>query len=238
MYLPWIVGLVSIVPGLGFWLISQRRRGIGAMILVVGSFIIYYLAQRFSWWQPLVQFFRYVAFTLWIGQMVFAADTARLINQRSKNRSNAARKSITMPKPPPGLSRNQRAIYRTRELVRDQLSPDDHLVAAIDGNYLAERKDGISIQFPMRTRFIGLTEENLLLIDLDLLGDPMLVERLHLESVINAVFKKGIVTDTLKIDLKDGKKIEMKVSFQLREETILIVQELYKNRPVWFDLKI
>jgi hypothetical protein len=232
MYIPWLVGLVSIIPGFGFWLIHQRRRALGAMILVVGFFVIYYLAAHFSWWQPLIQFFRYVVFTLWIGQMVFAADTARLINERAKKPSKAVRKPGWENTTPPGLNRRQRFIYRTRILVNQQLGNGEKLIAAVMGTYLAERKDGVSIQFPMRTRYVGLTEKTLFLIELDLLGDPMLVERLPLERVKNAGFKQGILTDALRIELNEDKIIEMKVPFQLRGETLIMAKELIKNKLI------
>jgi hypothetical protein len=232
MYTPWLVGLVSIIPGLGFWLIHQRRRALGAIILVIGFFVIYYLASHFSWWQPLIQFFRYVAFTLWVGQMVFAADTARLINERAKKPSKAVRRSGWENTTPPGLNRRQRFIYRTRALVNQQLDNGDKLIAAVMGTYLAERKDGVSIQFPMRTRYVGLTDRIILQIELDLLGDPMLVERLPIEGVKKADFRQGILTDALRIELNEDKIIEMKVPFQLREETKVMASELAKNKAV------
>lgn len=223
MYPPLVIAVVSIVPGLGFWLIGQRRRAVLAAAVVVVPLIII-----FSPWETVARASRSIAFVAWIAQMYIAADTAKLLNQSAREPDKAANKYRPSSQPPHGIAKNERVIWSIREIAQQQLKENEQLVAAVMGIYLLERKKGIIVQFPARTRYVALTNDHLILIEPDLLGSPLVVERIPRERVRNARFKKGIITDRLQLDLLDS-QIDMKVPYYLREQTQVLVAKSFRG---------
>ncbi|MBN2148870.1 MAG: hypothetical protein JW726_15895, partial [Anaerolineales bacterium] len=77
---PWMIALLSLIPGLGFWVLGQRRRAVGMFILFGAIAFMFYLFVRETVWKPLVDFSSYIFWFVWIGQGVFAMDTANLVH--------------------------------------------------------------------------------------------------------------------------------------------------------------
>ena len=215
-----LVGFASVIPGLGFWLLRQYWRSLGAFVLTVVSLgaamsASLYLSESVS------RSIWYVTFMIWAGQIYFSVDTADLLNKQSaKNVKHTVNVNLQ------GLSKSERFEQNVLEAVKKQLESSEKLQAAIFGFNFVDKKDGVIMLFPIRPLYLALTDTDLVIIKTDFLGVPMILERSKKNQIKSFDFKQGFINDTLRsCYIKDGQTnyLEIKVSFRLREQIKSII---------------
>ena len=77
--------------------------------------------------------------------------------------------------------------------------------------------------------YIGITPENLLLLQRDFWGRPGEIKRIPLKMINLARFKKGFLNDTVFIEFdEEPKNLQLQVIFRLREDSMKIVSIIGK----------
>lgn len=230
MQSPFVVGLLSVIPGLGFFVLGQPKRGFGAIGIIIGLFIfgLFVPSQFFS--QLSFQFF----ILAWVGQIYYAVQTAKLIKRQEAGEVVAPREMPLIAPAPDNLSANEKIAYKMREIVRHQLNIGEHLVGAIMAQTMPSMGShlliGAAAGFTMRMYYVGLTENTLIMIEQDFLGKPADLKRIPLTNIKSSKFDKGWLTDSLVLDFGEKKPMELRVTFRLREQTQLIFAGLQKQR--------
>ena len=218
MISPKIIGIASIIPGLGFWLLGQYRRSIGAFILTI-FFLITAITLSLYLRGPISNNFWYIVIMVWVGQIYFSVDTAKFLKKHStKNRQIEISNQQ-------GMTKNERFSNNVWLTVKQQLSTKEHLNAAIFGFYFVKRNDGIKAQFPVRPIYLAITDISLLIIETDFLSYPMTPARIDKLQIKSIVLRKGLLNDTLLLcyqTIEETNCLEIKVSFRLREQTKLL----------------
>ena len=218
MQSPFVVGLLSIIPGLGFFVLGQPKRGIGIIGIVGGLFL---LANFFS-----IDFFSDLSIIAWIGQIYYAVQTANLLKRQKSGEVVIPRETTPIPPPPHGLSANERMAHKMRETVRQQLNLGEHLTDAV----VAQTMPSIgSTVFSVRMYYVGLTEKALVIIEQDFMGKPADVKRIPLSEIKSSEYKKGLLTDSLVLDFGNKKSMRLQVTIRLRTQTQTIFAGLQKQ---------
>jgi hypothetical protein len=219
---PWIVALVSFVPGLGFAIQARMREAAVSFLLVVGLLIVYLLAP----WEIVYQTSCGLLALLWIGQGYLAFDTARRAVRLESGAAQQARQSVPLPSPPPDLPRSKRLSFRARCTVEQQLQPGELIEAAVFATAPASLGShallGATAALAMKQYYVALTPTDLVFVQLDLWGKPAEVTRRPRGQIKSASFKTGLLTDTLRIDFSEGKPARLKLPRNQREEGTLI----------------
>lgn len=229
MQSPFAVGVLSIIPGLGFFVLGQPKRGFGVIGIIVGLFIFGLFVPNKLLSQISLQLF----FLAWIGQIYYAVQTANLIKKQESGEIVAPREATPIAPAPQGLSANEKLAYKMREIVRQQLNPGEHLVGAILAQTMPSMGAHILIgavaAFSMRAYYIGLTENALIMIEQDFMGKPADVKRISLTDIKSSKLKKGWLTDSLVLGFGKKKSMELRITFRLREQTQVIFAGLQKQ---------
>jgi hypothetical protein len=123
---PWVMGLLSIIPGLGFFLLGRIRQGFFLWLLVGGLVAI----GLFSSGENLSVTVYTLAFIAWITQGIFA-----ILFARSQARTEAGLdllvREVSIAPPQPDASRGKKHLHKARVSVLDLLEQGEDLKAAV-----------------------------------------------------------------------------------------------------------
>ena len=150
---PTIIGLASIVPGLGLWIVGRRRHAVLAALAVIGTGLV----ALFSPWETLSTVSCYAAFLIWVLQSYYAVSEARLAAQVASGQVEKARNSEDIEPPPLHLNRFDKLAHKARELIRQQVDPNEFVKVAVPAYSMSFWK-GISSH---KGYYIGLLQNEL-----------------------------------------------------------------------------
>ena len=229
MQTPLAIGLLSIIPGLGFLQLGQFKRALISFSIVFSSTIIA-LFFIFTSYDYLCGIFIQISFVVWVSQIYFAVQTANTLNKQIIGATNAIQEVIPST-PPLNSSLHERSIFKIRDTVSQQLNLGEHLTHAIMAQCMPTLGShlflGVFAFLQMRTYHIGLLENSsLIMIEHDFNGKPADAKRIPFQNVKATQFKKGLLMDKLILDLGEKKPINLQVSFRLRESTQAIFSAL------------
>ena len=222
---PWLIGIASLIPGLGFWLMGQRQRAAQAFAAVMLAGIIAYVFSQVAPTPPLREASWNILYFAWIMQGYLAVGTARLLQKRAKN-PNAAAKGTAVSLETDGKG-DESKVERIYTYVTEELDEGEALLTAFEANIPAwEEKSWGRVQDPFRTCYVGLTKKEMLILEVDFSGIPMTVERIPREHVEKISFKPGWRGDTIILDVVDGAPMTIRVPALFREELEAFLDEL------------
>ena len=197
----WQVGLLSLFPGVGLLALGERAWGIGVLVSFVALVFVYLFAP----WQIVYELSCGLAVALWASQLTIAIAHSRRREARQRKLDGGlvqlARPPHQKSSPLATASRSQRAMHRAREAVSQQLLPGERLNLAVTcqamptlGSHILM---GAAAFATMRQFYIGATERDLVLVELDLMGKPSEVRRCPLATAKLLESSDGLLTDTL-----------------------------------------
>ena len=218
MQSPFAIGVLSIVPGLGFFVLGQSKRGIGTIGIIIGLFTFgLFIPSEF-----LSQLGFQLFFIAWISQIYYAVQTANLLKKQKSGEVVAPRETTSITPAPHGLSANEKLAYKMRETVRQQLNAGEHLIDAVVAQILpsmgAHILIGAAAAFSTKAYYVGLTEKTLIMIEQDFMGKPADVKRVSLSDLKSSEYKKGLLTDSLVLDFGQKKSMKLRITVRLRTQ--------------------
>jgi hypothetical protein len=226
---PFIIGFLSIIPGLGFFVLEQPRHGFGAAGIVVGFFLVAFIIPE----KQISSICFQIALLVWLGQIYYAYQAAKLIKRQESGDVVVPREIMPLPPPPPGLSYRERLAFRVRETVRQQLNPGEILIAAILGQTVISFQShallGTVAIFTRRQHYVALTKYALILIEQDMLGKSVDIKREMLCDIKSIEMKKGLFLDRLYFDFGNNEFLNLEVTFLLRSQTRMISTAFEKH---------
>jgi hypothetical protein len=212
---PLTIGFASIIPGLGFWLLGQRKRSIIIGLIVFG--LLYMSLQPTG--QCCIQFL----ILTWLAQLIFAVQIARTNQKQLRGEIQAPQPAPQFRKPATKLSGDQAREYYSREIARGQLQNDERIIKTFLGKKHASSGmialTGPAAFFAASFYCVALTQSTLLLIELDFLMKPLSVKRIPFSNIVKAHFKTGwLNTDRIAFDFGDEKVLDLDVGHSFRKQ--------------------
>lgn len=225
MQSPFLIGLLSIIPGLGFFVLGKPRRGFWVIgILATLLFIFLFIPGEF-----ITQLSFQFILLVWIGQIVLAAQSARLQKRQQAGEVTQPREKEKIV-PPPGLSLKERGDYKIRETVRRQLKPGENLLEAVfvqsGGGVGTYALYGALSALKMRQYYVGLTDESIIMIEQDNFGNHIDIKRIPLSDIKSIKLNKRIFYDDLMLDLGEKNHLKLQITSGLRRLTMSFFDRL------------
>lgn len=226
MQSPFLIGLLSIVPGLGFFVLKKPRRGLGVIGILLALLIMFLFISNDFISQLSFQF----AILVYIGQIYLAAQSAKLLKRQQAGEVTTPRETTKIVPPPPSLSLKERGAYKMRETVRQQLNPGEQLHEAViaqsrfpTGSYVLF---GPVAALSIRQYYVGLTEDTLIMIEQDKFGKHADIKRIPLVDIKSSKLKKRMLYDDLMVDFGDKNLLKLQVTSGLRNQTRALFEKL------------
>lgn len=203
----WVVGILSLVPGLGFLFLGEPRKAGWSFLFTVTP-----AALLLAPWETVAITGAVLGLTAWITQGYLAVLAARTKEEAG---TNLASRPDSQPRSFPGSTRSERAVLQASASLAPHCQEDERLLLglhAIAGeesfsllpfvlSVLGGYDPGLS---PQAQFYLGVTDRNLLFARLDALGDVEHVERVPLAHLSGIDINERTFTDVLSIGI-DGR---------------------------------
>jgi len=199
----WFVGIVSIIPGLGIFLLGKKKLGLGIFFAVGILFAFFGLLPNLITW--------FIFGIAYIAQMAYGVGLATFRATKIEITPNS---NLTHPLPKT-FNDKKSIILEVKKSLSTILGSSEQLTTAIIG-----LKKGTS-QF----MFIGVTQEHLILSPCSHAGNPSDPSRILKDDVSWVSLKIGERNLLLTIEYENGKKVDLQVLGKLQEQAKLIVDE-------------
>jgi hypothetical protein len=220
---PWIIGALSIVPGLGIIALGRIVPGLAVMasIAVLGFLALLDPAGTIA------QLAFSVGLIIWVTQGYYAIALARRLAQSRSGSTIPEREAATEPLPP-GASFADKRAHEARMAVAPLLEPSETLRVVIHGSTdttpiglaLMDLVTGASSDQPeSRQLYLGITEHDLVLVEIDAFGKPSHLQRIPLAKVKLGEFRQGILSDVLALDVDASQSLRIGVARMMRQRT-------------------
>lgn len=228
---PIVVGIASLIPGLGFWLLGQRNRAIVTVTVVVGLGVLSILFRE----QPVSVLMAGTSGLAWLAQIIFSVQVATGLYHRSLGKMAPPREVNTrlFRRPSSLLSRHEANVLLGRNIAFQQLAPGERLLKAaiartrIPFGWLLLA--GPASFFAQSWYCLAMTQNGLILVQLDFLWKPLGLERLAFGEIEEARFELGWQTDRLRLRFSDGEKLDFEVVHVFREEVQAMASVFNRN---------
>ena len=134
------------------------------------------------------------------------------------------------------FSREGAVVCRSREIVRQQLEPGEHLIKFVIGkmHVSLDTLGPIDVFAGIGTPWycLALINSGLLLIGLDSLWKPIIVRRIEFSKIRTASCKNGWLTSRLRLDFHEDKPLDLEIVHSFQKQAQAIVSVFNKH---WFD---
>ncbi len=243
---PWQVGILSIFPGLGFWVLGKFRQGMIAFVIV--AFLVF-IGVVIPIEDITISAYT-LAFVAWLSQIWYAVLIAQRKMRLEANPVSAAMLSQVMPIGP-AASPAEKRLYEAKLDMLPLLLPGEYLKIALPGVIgapsfigsvfiiLVALGGGSAAGAPtVESVYLGLTENDFLLASTDMLRKPNQLRRIPLSRVMLIEYGEGLTSDEIILNIGDAKPIKVKVGHGYREGTkqlldLLARASLSTNQPVY-----
>ena len=113
---PWVIGLLSVVPGLGLIVLGEVRQGLGVMdIVALLAFLV-----EFAPWEIVNAASCVLGFVAWVSQLYCAVIVAQRL---ARVEAGVVLPARPLAQAPPGASLGDRLLHKVRQSVMQQLLP-------------------------------------------------------------------------------------------------------------------
>ena len=210
---PLFVSVVSVVPGLGLWLLGKHRHSIIAASLVFGTCLVCLAAP----WEWLMSANCNVAIILWVMQIFYAGYEAQLKRKVAMGIAQDAREEFSLPSVlPPDVKGAEKAVFKAKEIVRHQMGVGEQILDAVPATQMSLLR-GVG---SYRLYYIGLFRDKIVLIDTDFFGKPASLQQIPFPSIRKLEVKRGMMNDSLMLTLANSAKpVKLKVARRFRAHT-------------------
>lgn len=184
-----LFSFMSIIPGLGLLALQEFRAGAIAFVVVFALFILTIFANTEFSIEFAVAFF----WLSWVYQIVYTYQVAERARKRESGESTV--KGFQKIKVPKGTPFKKRVAVQAYQIVESQLKSEENLQAAV----LA-----VGGGIVVNQSYLGLTDEHLIVLKMDMFGKPLDLERHTLTEIDKVSIGKGVLNR--KFEFKSGKK--------------------------------
>lgn len=199
----WFVGMVSIIPGLGIFLLGKRRIGLGVFFAVGVLFALFGMLPNLLTW--------FIFGLAYVAQIAYAVGLATILATKSEVTPNS-----NLAQPLPNRFKDKKSIAsEVKNSLSTILGSDEQLMTAIVG------LEKGTTQFD----FIGVTQEHLIISQCSNAGNPSNPKRILKDDVSWVNLKIGERNLLLTIEYENDRKVDLHILGKLREQTKLIVDE-------------
>jgi hypothetical protein len=227
---PWVIGLLSIVPGLGLVVLGEIQKGLGAFVLallgLVGTVAPWEILQGIG-----LAFFTIV----WFYQGYYAFVVAQRLARAEAGLALPERQLAIAPLSP-GASSEEKALHDARQTVAQILRPDEHVRVALRGATL----ESLSIRHIIwillgnpysreRDTYLGITDQDLVLVSTDPFGKPSGLRRIPLNQVSLQGSKESRFRDEVIIGTGEGEPLRLVIGSHMRQGTRQLVEMLSRT---------
>jgi hypothetical protein len=231
---PWVVGLLSIIPGLGFIVLGEARRGFVAFILTILPLLGLLVP-----WEVVSITCLTLGLIVWVTQGYYAVVLAQR-QARAEAGLAVPESPATLAPPAPGASFGDRKLHGAKQTLMQLLQPGEHLKVALHGATgmqsttstllnLGKAASGVFPDVPsIRQVYLGITEHDLVLVRTDAFGKPSELQRIPLEQVALVGSTEGTLSDEVVIDIGEEKPLRVGVGRPMRGGTRELVRILTK----------
>lgn len=194
---PVLIGILSIMPGLGYLVLGKLTKAIYVWTGMVVSFFIF-LFSPYDWLAD-IAFFAIII--VWFYQIAWAYREARESSRLEKGEVIEA-KDVTLSPSPDGLSRREKQIFKMRETIRAQLAPGQQVGPVMLVTDNARSSSGTAWYY------LGVINTGLMLVKLSMRNKPKLVETISFTEIDSVEFKepKLSFSDEMRFYIHDQKK--------------------------------
>lgn len=222
---PWVVGVLSIIPGLGFLVLGEIRKGVIAFILTLLPFLAIWTP-----WETIVIIGVTIGIIVWGVQIYYAVLLAQ-----SRLREEAGEglpvREVFLPPPSPEATKGEEALHNAKQIVSQHLRADENLQVAIRGiqgmqpigKTLLNIGEALLGGYPnveaTNQAYLGATNNDFILIQTDALGKPASLERFPLQQVALIKYTEGTLTDEMIIAIGQGEATRFGVGTAMRPGT-------------------
>jgi hypothetical protein len=217
-----LISIASIIPGLGLWLIGKRRHAAIAAVLVFGFLFLF----LFSPWETLTSLSCNIMLFVWAMQSFYAGYEARVAQAIKSGTLQTTKESMPITPPPSDLNRFEKASFKAKEYVRQQLEVGELILDAIPASQMSATQGISSYQL----YYVGLLENTFAIVSTDFMGKPAGIERIKFASIQNVTVKHGFLQDNLTMASDSKKKLVLKVPRGLRAHTDNFVTTFAKQK--------
>lgn len=224
---PWVVGLLSIIPGLGFLILGKTRQGL-MIFLLIGAAVF------FAWlspWENLTISIATLALIAWITQGYYAVVYAQRQAKSEAGLELPVRQVPTAP-PPQGASLGEKHLHKVRQTVLPLLQPEESLKVAIEGRTgttsLLWTLLGAS-SMNIRVVYLGITDQNLIFIKTDRFGKAEDLQRIPFSQVAKTSLKEGQLSDWVELHIGGNSPLRVEVPRSSREATRQLISILHQS---------
>jgi hypothetical protein len=243
---PWVIGLISIIPGLGLIVIGRVRWGIIVGIIVAFCAVIGLSAP----WETISITGYTMAIIAWITQEYYAVLMAQKLSLDEAKTADPLSHSAGMS-PDPNASVGERRLHKARQELSQLLLPGESLKIALHA--VVDGPSNLSILFNVvltlitqtatvtsregYSIYLGITDSDLLITDIDRLGNPEEPRRIPLDRAKLIKFTEGLLSDQIVIDIDQPKPLHVSTSRIMRSGTQQLVAMLTANSTTAVDLE-
>jgi hypothetical protein len=183
---PWLIALLSMIPGLGLSVLGEVRKGLLAFILTILPFLGLMVP-----WEVVSATGLTLGLIVWITQGYYAVVLAQRQARAEAGTSLPEGPAASAP-PAPGASFGDRRLHGASQAVMQLLQPGEHLSVALQGATemqsttstllnLGKAASGAPPDIPsIRQVYLGITEHDLVLVRTDAFGKASELQRIPL----------------------------------------------------------
>jgi len=223
-----MIGLLSIIPGLGLVVIGEFLKGLGVFIITFLAFMCLFVP-----WDIFVGIGLALGLILWGVQLWYAVSVAQRLSRAEAGLALPVRQ-VEAASLPPGASFEEKSQQKIRDTVMGLLAPDERLNVALYGTTGVRTFTLVDLILALlggtplsgekvRQCYLGITDNELILIETDAFGKPFNIQRIAFNKVLILKFREHMLSDELAIDIGEEKPLQLAVGRPLRQSTRQLV---------------
>ena len=178
---PYFFAALSIIPGLGLIALREFRKGVISFIIII-SLGFWFIGSDSEFIEDVSAI---ALWALWTGQIVYTYQLAKRKTAMESRESEI--KPLEKIVFPPNLSGKEKGRYRNHEQIQQQLNAGETLKGGMMGFWHYKY-----LPFLMKQFLIGLTDRNLVIISLDLMGKPLDISRYAYNDIEHFEISKSV----------------------------------------------
>lgn len=211
---PLVVGLASIVPGMGLLIVGKHKHAIVSAALFSGTMFVFLLSTG----EVLRTLSYFAVILIWFMQGSYAIAEARVAGAIAAGEAERARKGKPIPSAPSNLNHIEKELFKAGEIIKQQLKQGEAVKVAVPA-FSVSLLRGTSA-----SSHIGLLKKGLIIVSNDFWGKPASVRRFPADRKGKVKFKTGLLQDRLEFAVEGKKPIKLQVPRSFRSYSEKIVR--------------
>jgi hypothetical protein len=241
---PWVIGLLSIVPGLGFLVLGELGKGIGALVLTLLPLSCLFVPS-----ETIAAIGLGVSVIPWTLQGIYAVIHAERQAQ-VENGTALPERPVSIAPLPPGASSFEKSLHKARKIVMPLLERGENLIFAMPAASLARADGSLSREILLTlltggpssevtgVLYLGITEQDLVLVMLEgTASKPSELQRIPRSLISSVQHRQSLLDDNLTIFMEEGEPLRLRALRHVRPATQRLVSLLSNHGRVGYHVE-